>query len=334
MSPREILQSGCDVNIAAPMVRYSKHSFRKTISRYGVHITHTPMILAQQFVRSKEARDSDFTTSDSERAIFDINGRKTRGCMIVQFATSAEDNGDFAAAAELVKPYCDGVDLNCGCPQSWAYKEHIGSFLLRHPERIADIVKSTQARVGNDFPISVKIRVDKDLSYTSRLMDTLLHLPPISHITVHGRTRQQSSNEPADLDAIRFCRELADPWNVPVVANGECWDLETAQRLRDVCGVKGVMSARGLLENPALFSEEGRQGTPARVIADFVQISTETSLLFPLFHRHLSFMMEKRWLKTKAERTYFNDLPSFAAVIDYLEENVFSSEEMRTIWTR
>ena len=37
--------------------------------------------------------------------------------LVVQFAAS--NARDFADAAELVAPFADGVDLNCGCPQRY-----------------------------------------------------------------------------------------------------------------------------------------------------------------------------------------------------------------------
>jgi len=39
--------------------------------------------------------------------------------LVVQFA--AHNAKDFADAAELVAPFADGVDLNCGCPQRYMY---------------------------------------------------------------------------------------------------------------------------------------------------------------------------------------------------------------------
>ena len=35
--------------------------------------------------------------------------------LVVQFAASNVE--DFGMAAEMVAPYADAVDLNCGCPQ-------------------------------------------------------------------------------------------------------------------------------------------------------------------------------------------------------------------------
>lgn len=92
--------------------------FRHLVSLYDVHITHAPMILAKEFSRSAEARRADFTTSKQERGFFHLverNGkrrRRVRGVLIAQFAASEAKS--FADAVELIHPYVDGVDLNCG----------------------------------------------------------------------------------------------------------------------------------------------------------------------------------------------------------------------------
>lgn len=96
------------------------------------------MILAQEFSRSPIARDADFTTNSLERGSFYMSERrrgdivpewdhspeargihaesrrkrKIRGKLMVQFA--ANDGTQLADAAELVKPWVDGIDLNCG----------------------------------------------------------------------------------------------------------------------------------------------------------------------------------------------------------------------------
>lgn len=55
--------------------------------------------------------------------------RKVRGSLIAQFG--GHDPFYMGHAAALIKEYVDGIDINCGCPQQWAYKEGIGSALLR-----------------------------------------------------------------------------------------------------------------------------------------------------------------------------------------------------------
>lgn len=44
-------------------------------------------------------------------------------------------------------------------------KSGIGSGLLRKPEIVADMVRAVKDRMGWDYNISVKIRVDPDLKY-------------------------------------------------------------------------------------------------------------------------------------------------------------------------
>ena len=78
---------------------------------------------------------------------------------MVQFA--AKSAHDFARAAELVAPFADGVDLNCGCPQRWAMTDGYGAALIYKPELVADMV--AQARSRCDLPISIKIRIQNDL---------------------------------------------------------------------------------------------------------------------------------------------------------------------------
>ena len=55
---------------------------------------------------------SEFDDSTEPRAKIPSRGRKVRGALIVQFA--ANDGVQLADAAELVKPWVDGIDLNCG----------------------------------------------------------------------------------------------------------------------------------------------------------------------------------------------------------------------------
>ena len=102
---------------------------------------------AAEFSRSATARDSEFSTSKTERGTFWLNERhcgdgpaewdaspepqrgvhsppapsrkrqrRVRGRVIIQFA--ANDPVQLADAAELVQPWVDGIDLNCGAPTS------------------------------------------------------------------------------------------------------------------------------------------------------------------------------------------------------------------------
>eukprot|EP01133_Synstelium_polycarpum_P007876 gene7876-9246_t len=73
----------------------------------------------------------------------------------------------------------------------------------------------------------------------------------VAWIAVHGRTSSQRSSHPVDYDAIKLVKEHLD---IPIFANGDIFTLTQANEIRQRTGVNGVMSARGILCNPALFS--------------------------------------------------------------------------------
>ncbi|KAJ9478832.1 tRNA-dihydrouridine(20a/20b) synthase [NAD(P)+] [Pseudozyma hubeiensis] len=262
---------------------------------------------------------------------------RVRGALVAQFASSEPE--PFADASELVGRFVDGVDLNCGCPQPWAYEELLGSYLLRQPETVRDMVRAVKARMGSDFCVSVKIRIDPDLRLTDALVRNALHAGA-SVLQVHGRTRWQSSSEPVDLDGIKFAVDAANScgfrtsWGskggaaarfadggsgglVPCVANGDVWTLDDAMHYRKTTGCKGAMSARGLLANPALFS--GYDQTPPEAIGFFHKVATTWGLHTGLIQRHLAFMLEGQF-QSRAEAIHFNSLSGGAAMTDYLAE--------------
>lgn len=294
----DLFESKDVVRICAPMVRYSKQPFRQLVRRYNCDLTYTPMIIADSFLKSNESRNADYTTSEEDEPV------------IMQFA--ANNASDLANVAELVQPYCDGIGLNCGCPQKWAMAEGYGCDLLKRPELLKDMVQQTRQRVGNDFPIEVKIRINKDLRQTISLCQQAEHAG-ISWLSVHGRSVTQR-REPVDYEAIRT---IKDSLSVPVVANGDIKSEDDVIKVKLMTNVDGVMAAQGMLNNPAMYS--GYSITPECCIKDWLNISVKLGTPFVAFHQHLIFMLEK-W-HTKGERHLFNNLSSAAAVFDFLEEH-------------
>ncbi|KIS01181.1 tRNA-dihydrouridine synthase 4 [Cryptococcus deuterogattii 2001/935-1] len=375
LSPSELIDT-YHPNVLAPLVRCSKLPFRHLTSLYETHITHTPMILAEEFSRAQIARTSDFSTSSNERGIYWMtpkNGKSkekegyqthighpedarpvkepwktyhsppstnrlppspaapnsqaqlVRGCLIAQFASPNAKS--LADAAELISPYVDGIDLNCGCPQRWAYNEGIGCALLRKPELVRDMVRGAKDRMGWGWPVSIKIRIDTEQKNTEQLISNALQAG-ISHLTIHGRTRHQPSTDPVNLPGIKFAVECVKG-QVPCVANGDVWELEDARRMRFQTGVQGVMAARGLLANPALFA--GYDKTPEDCVSQFINLGLDYGFNFSLFHRHLAYMLEPHL--SRVEKVWFNSLTSQASAIEWLDERGINFRKKRgTIW--
>lgn len=87
---------------------------------------------------------------------------------IVQFGASSPL--EFSRASTLIASHVQGIDLNCGCPQSWACAECLGAALMNQRELVADMVKEAKTALERDGwkgqkTVSVKIRVHKDLRY-------------------------------------------------------------------------------------------------------------------------------------------------------------------------
>uniref|UniRef100_T2MH84 tRNA-dihydrouridine synthase n=1 Tax=Hydra vulgaris TaxID=6087 RepID=T2MH84_HYDVU len=286
------------VYICAPMVRYSKQPFRHLVRRYNCDLAYTPMIMADSFIKSIEARDSDFTTNKDDRPL------------VVQFA--ANNAEDLALAAEIIYPYADGVGLNCGCPQRWAMAEGYGAQLISKPELINDMIKQTRQRLPQDFSFEIKIRIHSDIRKTVDLCQKAEHAG-VSWITVHGRLPSQR-NEPVNYDAIKT---IKDSLQIPVVANGDIKNKEDAWDVVKKTGVNGVMAAQGMLNNPAMYA--GYEVTPLQCVKDWVNIALSLGTPFVTFHHHLIFMLDK-WLSNKGEKMLFNNLSSVAAVLDFLED--------------
>lgn len=298
--PLKLFEEKKIVKICAPMVRYSKLPFRMLVRQYGCDLAFTPMIISDSFIRSLKARDSDFTTCAEDRPL------------IVQFA--AKNAEEFANAAEIVAPYSDGVDLNCGCPQRWTMAEGYGACLIKKPELVKDMVNQTRSRVNKqDFSVSIKIRIHNDIRETVDMCQKA-EKAGASWVTVHGRTKEQRA-QPVNLEAIKI---IKDSLQCPVIANGDIKSLEDAEKIAEFTGVNGVMAARGILQNPAMFA--GYDSTPLDCVKNWLDISTRLGTTYQCFHNHLVYMLER--VLPRSERRIFNALASSSAVIDYLKENL------------
>jgi len=298
------------VKICAPMVRYSKLPFRLLVRQYGCDLAFSPMILADSFYTSQKARDSEFVTAEDDRPL------------IVQFA--AKESIHFSESARLVQKYSDGVDLNCGCPQKWAAQEGIGACLIEKPEFVADAVKQTRMKVSDPkFSVSVKIRIHDDIRKTVDLCRQV-QSAGVSFISVHGRTRLQRG-EPVNLEAIKTIQESLD---VPLVANGDIKSLDDVALVREKTGAQGVMAARGILENPAMYA--GHTVTPDQCVRDWLDISMARGTSFTTTHHHLIYMLEKSL--PKSERRLFNSMVSTSAVINYIDKYLDTNNTFSINW--
>ncbi|KAK6593948.1 putative trna dihydrouridine synthase [Botrytis cinerea] len=203
------------------MVRYSKLAFRETVAQYGVDLCWTPMTSQPPHLRPNHR---------PIRRLFSPGNLPLN---------------------HPPRPYVNGVDINCGCPQSWACACSIGAALMHKRELVAEMVKEAKSALKRDG-FEGKKTVRETIDFINTVQDA-----GVDFITIHGRMRSTPSSHPVNLEAIKL---LTTHTTVPTLSNGDIFTLSDAFHHTSHTGVSGVMSARGLLENPALFA--GYASTP------------------------------------------------------------------------
>eukprot|EP01006_Ploeotia_vitrea_P060725 TRINITY_DN76443_c0_g1_i1.p1 TRINITY_DN76443_c0_g1~~TRINITY_DN76443_c0_g1_i1.p1 ORF type:complete len:308 (+),score=13.31 TRINITY_DN76443_c0_g1_i1:39-962(+) len=288
------------IAIQAPMVRYSRLPFRKLCRKWGVDVAYTHMVISDSFVKSQKARDAEFATEIDE------------GPLVVQFA--ADNDVVLGRAAVLVHKYCDAIDINCGCPQRWAIKEGIGGALMAKPQLVSDMVKQVYTQLpGANFPCAVKIRL------LPNQRDTISYVQQIeqagaSWISVHGRTLAQRSSTPVNSENVKLVKESL---KIPVVHNGDVFTKADAEKFGK--DVNGVMSARGLLYNPALFS--GALTTPMECVKDYIDLAMQHGTQLQNFQHHLSCMLKDTI--TRDKRLELQRVASVGGMLEFLDQTLF-----------
>ncbi|WP_088239983.1 tRNA dihydrouridine synthase DusB [Calothrix rhizosoleniae] len=155
------------------------------------------------------------------------------------------------AAQKAVGEGADTIDINMGCPVNKITKKGGGSSLLRQPEVAEAIVKEVANAV--DVPVTVKTRIGwNDEEITILDFAKIMQDAGAKMITVHGRTRAQGYNGNARWQWIARVKEVLD---IPVIANGDIFSVESAIECLQVTGADGVMCSRGTLGYPFLVGE-------------------------------------------------------------------------------
>ncbi|MBF2067377.1 MAG: tRNA dihydrouridine synthase DusB [Calothrix sp. C42_A2020_038] len=155
------------------------------------------------------------------------------------------------AAQKAVAEGADTVDINMGCPVNKITRKGGGSSLLRQPEIAEEIIREIVKVV--DVPVTVKTRIGWDdaeitiLDFAKRMQDAGAQM-----ITVHGRTRAQGYTGSARWEWIGKVKQALD---IPVIANGDIFSVESAVRCLEQTGADGVMCSRGTLGYPFLVGE-------------------------------------------------------------------------------
>lgn len=179
------------------------------------------------------------------------------------------------------------------------------------PEHLKDMIRQARGR-SVTTPVSVKIRIYEDRRRTVELARQLESVGA-SWVTVHGRRKEQKPSEDIDPESIKLVKEAL---SVPVIANGNIFTLQEAEHLHEITGANGIMSARGLLENPALFA--GYDKTPWEAVTRYLELSVKYGTCHAIMHHHLVTMMQS--ILPSSIARHFNTLSSIPSIIDFIND--------------
>ena len=247
----------------APMAGVTDWAFRTICARLGAGVTVTEMV---------SSRALCYKDQKSAKLL-----RKNEGsvCGAQIFGNDPEIMAKGAILALEISG-CDFIDINMGCPMPKIAGSGDGCGLMRTPELAADIVRSVVRAVN--VPVTVKCRLGWDkgsinvLDFTKRMEDA-----GAAMVAVHGRTRSMLYSGTADWDMIHKVKEQL---SVPVIANGDITDGQTAVRCLKRTGADGLMIGRSTFGDPWIFEEvqaalrgEAYPGRPS--LADRVDVALE-----------------------------------------------------------
>lgn len=221
-----------------PMAGVTDWAFRTICAELGAGVTVTEMVSSRALVYQDK----------KSVGLLRKNNNSICGAQIF-----GNDPATMAQAAVLALEHsgCDFIDINMGCPMPKIANSGDGCGLMRTPELAGEIVKAVVSAV--DVPVTVKCRLGWDkgsvnvLDFAKRMEDN-----GAAMMTVHGRTRSMLYAGKADWDMIaKVKRECT----VPVIANGDVVDTESAMRCLKWTGADGLMIGRATFGDPWIFDQ-------------------------------------------------------------------------------
>jgi len=291
--------------LLAPMAGITDLPFRRMVARFGAGLVVSEMVASGELLTDRAATLA--------RARSDLG---TDGAAVsVQLA--GREAAPMAEAARIVAGMgARIVDINMGCPAKKVTGGLSGAALMRDEDHALRLIEAVVGAVA--VPVTLKMRLGWDeAGRNAPRLAARAAAAGVRMIVVHGRTRAQFYTGRADWSAIA---ETVAAVRVPVVANGDITDAETARAARAASGAAGVMIGRGALGAPWLPAEIAHRlhDAPApeiprgAALVDLISEHYEAMLAF--YGRDLGLRIARKHLGWYADRAGVGPAPRKALV--------------------
>ncbi len=224
--------------LLSPLAGITDLPFRNLVSGFGAGLVVSEMVASHEMVQAKPSTraraELGFGSSNTSVQIAGKDTHWMREC-----ARMCQDNG-----AKI-------LDINMGCPAKKVTNGYSGSALMKDLDHAVSLIEAVVEAV--QVPVTLKTRLGWD--------DDLLNAPELARraenagvkmITIHGRTRCQFYKGRADWQAIAAVKDAV---SVPVIANGDIVDTDSAAQALAQSGADGVMIGRGAQGKPWLLAQ-------------------------------------------------------------------------------
>lgn len=225
--------------ILAPMLQVSTAPFRRFCRKFGnIGLVCVPMLYTKRIEKSPSTVLMDLHKIEDEKPIS------------VQLIGS--DLNALRSSIDFLESYkFDVLDINAGCPSKRAIKAQEGGYLLNDLEKLESLINV--AVKHSSRPVSLKIRIGFNNSKKIDKIVSIINNSGIEFLTVHGRTvRDRFDDNALNLGAIRKIKSLL---KIPVVGNGNIFNLKIARVFLEFTNVDALMIGRGSMGNPEIFNQ-------------------------------------------------------------------------------
>ncbi len=217
-------------------------------------------------------------------------------------------------AYNAVRAGARAIDINFGCPAKTVNRNDGGATLLHYPERIFEICRAIRSSVDEKIPISAKLRLGWESIDPIFENARAVQEAGLEWITIHARTRLQGYSPPVFWSQVGT---VAQGLSIPVVANGDIWNLSDFWRCRAETGLRNFMIGRGALANPLLswqISKELGLLNEIPMLGNWLSLFQSLDLIHkqdPQYSPKRSLLRIKQWMKLAH---LHGDFPNFDQV--------------------